>query len=148
MLISYTITEDAVPDYSAQVQDDSVTNTYTPGKTSVQVTKAWQDAGDQDGIRPDSITVKLLADGVDTGKTLTLKAAEGWTGTFTSLDEYKDGKAIVYSVEEVPVGNGYTTAITGDASAGYILTNSRTPEKISISGSRMTNMAPGRGKSP
>ena len=34
--------------------------------------KTWNDADNQDGKRPESITVSLLADGKETGKTVTL----------------------------------------------------------------------------
>ncbi len=78
-------------------------------KTSVPVSKVWNDADDQDGIRPLTITVKLLADDVDTGKTLELNADNKWTGTFTDLDEYKDGKKIVYTISEDSV-RGYRYA--------------------------------------
>ena len=58
---------------------------------------------DQDGLRPQSVTVKLLADGKDTGKTLILSEGNGWSGTFTGLDEYAAGEKIAYTVEEVAV---------------------------------------------
>ena len=53
-------------------------NTYTPAKTEVSVKKVWKDENNQDGKRPSSVTVKLLADGQDTGKTLELTEANGW----------------------------------------------------------------------
>ncbi len=137
--IVYTITEDAITDYNTTVSGYNVTNSYTPGKTSVGVTKAWADGNNQDGVRPEDVTIKLLADGVDTGETLTLTAVNNWTGTFTDLDEYKAGVKIVYTVEEVAIGNGYTTTITGDATEGYIVTNSRTPETVAVEGSKTWN---------
>lgn len=146
--ISYTITEDTVPGYTTNVDGFNVTNSYTPGKTSVTVTKAWNDAGNQDGLRPGEITVKLLADGKDTGKTLTLSKENRWMGIFTDLDEYKDGQKIVYTVEEVPV-DGYDSAITGDASAGFVITNSHTPAEIDLSGSKTWDDAENQdGKRP
>ena len=126
-LITYTITEDAVADYSSEVSGYNVTNTHTPGKTSVQVTKAWADANNQDGVRPESVTIKLLANGEDTGKTLVLTATNNWTGTFSDLDEYANGELISYTVEEVAIGNGYVTVISGDQRTGYKVTNVRTP---------------------
>ena len=69
-LINYTIAEVAQDNYSAEVNGYDVKNTYVPDRTSVQVTKAWQDGNDQDGIRPEAVTVKLLADGTDTGETI------------------------------------------------------------------------------
>jgi len=118
-LITYTITEDTVSEYSSAVSGYNVTNTHTPGKTSVQVTKAWADGNNQDGVRPESVTIKLLADGVDTGKTLVLTATNNWTDTFTDLDEYKAGTKIVYTIEELTLGSGYTSVITGDAATGF-----------------------------
>ncbi|MDI9589144.1 MAG: Cna B-type domain-containing protein [Acidobacteriota bacterium] len=132
--IVYTIAEDAVPEYSSEIDGYDVTNTHTPGQTSVQVTKAWDDADDQDGVRPDSVTIKLIANGEATDKELTLNADNNWTGTFTELDEYAAGDKIVYTVEEVEIGDGYTTTITGDATEGYVVTNSRTPATTELEG--------------
>lgn len=133
--ITYTISEDAVEGYTPTYTDFNVTNTYTPEQTSVTVTKAWNDKNDQDGIWPESITVKLLADGQETKETLTLSSGNNWTGTFNGLNKYKDGKKITYTIEEVSV-NGYSTLVTGDASTGFVITNSHTPETIDISGSK------------
>ena len=146
--ITYTITEDTVPGYTSEVDGYNVTNSYTPGKTSITVTKAWNDAGNQDGLRPAEITVKLLADGKDTGKTLTLSKENRWMGIFTDLDEYKDGQKIVYTVEEVSV-KGYDSVITGDASTGFVITNSHTPEEIDLSGAKTWDDADNQdGKRP
>ena len=119
-----------------------IENEYVPENpyvkvTSVRVTKAWMANGNQDGIRPDSITVKLLADGKDTGKTLVLSSSNNWTGVFTGLDRYRDsGEEIVYTIEEVSV-KGYESVITGSASAGFVVTNSHTHEETDLSGSKM-----------
>lgn len=125
--IVYTITEDAIDGYTSMVSGSDVTNTYTPDKTTVSVTKSWQDKNDQAGKRPDSITVKLFANGVDTGKTLTLSKDNNWTASFGDLDVYKDGQRITYTIEEVTV-DGYTTTISGDAVTGFVITNSITTD--------------------
>ncbi|WP_406711079.1 Cna B-type domain-containing protein [Trueperella pyogenes] len=131
--IVYTITEDAVSGYSAKMAGYNVTNTYTPGKTSVGVAKSWQDGHDQDGLRPESVQVQLLADGKPVeGKVLTLKAANNWAGTFTELEEFKAGKKIAYSVAEVSVPKGYTSQVAGDATRGYTVTNTHTPAVTAI----------------
>ena len=106
-------------------------NTYTPAKTEVPVKKVWKDENNQDGKRPSSVTVKLLADGQDTGKTLELNAANGWTGSFTNLDADKGGTPIQYTVVEVTVA-GYTSEITGDAASGFTITNSYSPETVDV----------------
>ena len=137
--IDYTITEDAMTDYTAVYEIDRdgyhLTNRYTPGKTFVTVEKSWDDNENHDGIRPDSVTVKLLANGSDTGKTCILSAANHWECVFGELDEKANGRKIEYTVAEDPVPAGYTVSeITGDAVKGYVIINTHEPEKISISG--------------
>ena len=106
-------------------------NTYTPAKTQVSVKKVWKDENNQDGKRPSSVTVKLLADGQDTGKTLELNAANGWAGSFKDLDADKGGTPIKYTVVEVTVA-GYTSEVTGDAASGFTITNSYSPETVDV----------------
>lgn len=130
--ITYSITEDAVPDYTAVYSGYDVTNTHTPGKTSLTVTKAWDDGDNRDGLRPDSVTVKLLADGADTGKTVVLNPGNNWTDSFTELDAYQNGQQVAYTVEEVAV-SGYTAVVTGDAGTGFTVTNTHESERTNIS---------------
>ena len=106
-------------------------NTYTPAKTEVPVKKVWKDENNQDGKRPTSVTVKLLADGQDTGKTLELNAANNWAGSFANLDADKGGTPIKYTVVEVTV-TGYTSDVTGDAASGFTITNSYSPETVDV----------------
>ena len=134
--IKYTISEEQVEGYTTEVTGNNVKNSYTPGKTSVQVTKAWEDKNNQDGVRPASVTIRLIADGVATDKTLTLTEANNWTGSFTDLDEYKAGKKIEYTVKEETVGNGYESKVTGSAKDGFTVTNTREPEKVNVEGSK------------
>ena len=132
--IVYSVLEDRVDEYSTEYSGYDITNSYTPGQTSVTVEKRWEDDHDRDGKRPESIQVRLLANGVDTGKTLTLDETNRWEGTFSPLDEYKNGQPIVYTVEEITKVEGYSSAVGGDEDVGFIITNSYTPETISISG--------------
>ncbi len=137
--INYTVSEVAVTDYSTTYEYGdgtvTITNSYTPGKTSVSVTKAWDDADNQDGKRPESITVELYKNGEATGQTITLSESNSWAGSFTELDEYENGIKIDYTIEEVEV-EGYETEISGNAEEGYVITNSYTPETITISGTK------------
>ena len=133
--IRYSVSENAVEGYTASVTGSAaegfvVTNTHTPQTTSVSVNKVWEDKEDQDGIRPSSVTVELYADGVATGKTLELTAANGWSATFTGLEKNKVGAvgiAIVYTVQEVSVPTGYTAAVDGTT-----ITNTHTPETADL----------------
>ena len=123
--IEYTVKEVGVPTgYTATETGMNVTNTHTPEKTSVKGKKIWKDEDNKDGIRPSSVTVKLLADGKETGQTAIVSETSGWTYEFTGLDRYQEGKEIAYTVEEVNVPDGYTASVEG-----YNITNTHTPEK-------------------
>ena len=127
--IKYTVKETAMTEYKATITTDkdgkyTITNEHTPEKTAVKGHKIWKDEDNKDGIRPASITVKLLADGKETGQTATVSETSGWTYEFTGLDRYREGKEITYTVEEVNVPDGYTASVEG-----YNITNTHTPEK-------------------
>ena len=138
-LINYTVEEEKVEGYTSAVEGYDITNSYTPGKTSVKVTKAWNDSNDQDGLRPNEIKVQLKADGEPYGKEESLNAENGWSHTWDDLDEKKAGTEIVYTVEEVGEVTGYTAEVSGTAKDGFKITNSHTPEKIGISGTKTWN---------
>ena len=126
--IVYSITEETVENYVSEVNGFAVTNHYTPETTEITVFKSWDDADDQDGLRPGSITVNLLADGeiVQTAEIVPDENGE-WHHTFTDLLKYRDGGVeIVYTVTEESVA-GYTTATDG-----YTLTNRHTPATVEI----------------
>ena len=107
--IIYTFVEDEVPGYTLSVSKKEVdgvskytlTNKHTPEKTSLSVSKKWDDGDNAAGARPDSITLKLYRDG-ELYKTqkVTPDASGAWSYTFTGLDKYKNGVEINYSVEE------------------------------------------------
>ena len=127
--IEYKVKEVVVAEYKSVVTDHkdgkyTITNEHTPEKTAVKGHKIWKDEDNKDGIRPASITVKLLADGKETGQTATVSETSGWTYEFTGLDRYQEGKEIAYTVEEVNVPDGYTASVEG-----YNITNTHTPEK-------------------
>ena len=125
--ITYTVTEDSVDNYTTTINGYDITNSYTPGKTSLTVTKVWDDSDDQDGLRPNSIDVQLYANGKKSGDVVTLTAADNWTYTWTNLAEKANKKDIVYSVKEVTEVDGYTT-IEGKVENGNVtITNTHVP---------------------
>ena len=130
--ITYTVSEEAVPGYTSKVDGYNITNSYTPETTTVSGSKTWEDGDNQDGKRPASITVNLLADGQKVN-TQTVSEAEGWSYNFTGLPVYKDGQRITYTVTEESVP-GYSTNLNG-----YNITNSYTPEKTEITASKTWN---------
>ena len=124
--ITYTVTEDAVEHYTTSIEGYTIINTHVPEKTSVSVTKIWDDANDQDGKRPESITVILLANGNKIA-TQVIKDTDNWAYTFADLDKYSEGKEIVYTIEELAI-DGYTTTIDG-----FQITNTHVPETTGLS---------------
>ena len=136
-LISYTVTEDAVPEYTAEISGTTIINKYQPGKTSISVVKAWEDGNNQDGKRPTDIKVQLYADGSKQGEEVTLNAGNQWSYTWSDLDEMKSGQKISYTVKEAGKVTGYDTVISGEAKTGYVITNSHTPELTKISGEKI-----------
>ena len=137
--ITYSVVEQEANQGAYTTTGSGETGTIQPGdiaqvaftndlsRISIDVSKVWQDNNDQDGKRPDEITVKLLADGNETGKTLLLSEDNNWAGSFTDLDEYKAGRKIVYTVEEVSVDD-YETLISGDMETGFTITNRYIPD--------------------
>ena len=131
--VQYTVKETEVPEgYTQTVEATNpgqvvISNTHTPSKTKVQVTKKWDDANNQDGLRPATITVKLYKDGVATDQTLELSAENKWTHTFADLDKNVKGKAVTYTVEEVDVSTGYQVTKTDDGQGNVVLTNKHEP---------------------
>ena len=79
--------------------------------TQVTVNKTWDDNNDQDGIRPESITIRLLANGVEVDS-MVVTEEMGWSYTFENLNKYANGEQIVYTITEDQV-EGYTTVIDG-----------------------------------
>ena len=134
--ITYTVTENEVDGYTTtSIEGYNITNSHTPEITSVSGTKTWVDADNQDGKRPEKITVNLLANGnkVKSQEVTAVSAnSEGkWTYTFTDLPKYEKGTEITYTVTENEV-DGYTTT----SIEGYNITNSHTPEITSVSGTK------------
>ncbi|MHC0552887.1 collagen binding domain-containing protein [Salinicoccus sp. CNSTN-B1] len=109
----------------------------TKKKTDVSVTKKWEDAEDQDGLRPDTIAVQLLADGETVGNAVTLSANNEWTNTWSDLDAYQsNGKAIDYSVEEVNVPEGYESSVNSEDDNTITVTNTHEPKTTEVSVSK------------
>ena len=136
-LISYTVTEDVVPEYTTEISGTTIINKYQPGKTSISVIKAWEDGNNQDGLRPTDIKVQLYADGSKQGEEITLNAGNQWSYTWSGLNEMKSGQKISYTVKEAGKVTGYDTVISGEAKTGYVITNSHTPELTKISGEKI-----------
>ncbi len=137
-LISYTVDEKLPEGYEKAVTGADIINSYTPGKTSLTVKKHWSDAENQDGKRPKSIEVQLYADGKPVeGSQAELNEQNGWSHTWTELDQKRAGQNISYEAKEVKVPDGYEASYNNEVTGTTEITNSHTPEVISLSGSKV-----------
>lgn len=106
----------------------------------IKVVKKWDDDNDRDRKRPNSVTVRLYANGKPEGKTLTLDENNKWQGEFGNIP-YSDanGNKINYTIKEDSV-TGYNDILTAPSyQEGYSvfnLTNKHEPEKINIKGEK------------
>ncbi|MBQ1310452.1 MAG: Cna B-type domain-containing protein [Blautia sp.] len=121
---------------------DGVTTTVATAKWSLvtiaHVEKVWNDADDQDGIRPASVTVRLLEDKTkDVVQEVILNAENEWKYTVENLPKYKDGAEITYTWDEADV-SPYIKSVEGpDYEKGtntwnVRITNSHTPETVNV----------------
>ena len=124
--VEYTIDEAEVTEYTTTIDGYDVTNTHIPEVTSVKVIKVWDDADNQDGMRPEKIEVTL-----SNGQSVILSEENGWTATIENLPVYANGEKIVYTWAEEST-SGYE--LTDSQVDGYVttLTNTHTPETINI----------------
>ncbi|MDO4460392.1 MAG: Cna B-type domain-containing protein, partial [Clostridia bacterium] len=104
--------ENGDPVYDNNDYPTSATITNTIADTvSVAGAKTWNDAG-HENLRPGTITVYLVKDGVRTETSVTVNAQSNWTYSFGDLPRFEklgnDVREIVYSVEEVNVDSNYT----------------------------------------
>lgn len=136
---AYTLTSNSITGIALTVGKDGATasliNRYVPAPTpapdaeviDIPVVKIWNDDNNKDGNRPESITVKLFANGIQ-NETVVLTAADGWEYTFTDKPRYdENGEEIVYTLGEEPV-EWYTSSVNGS-----FITNDYTPEVTSAS---------------
>ena len=106
-----TLTADEIktPQTDPAFWNNTELNFWVTGDKTVTVQKEW--VGDSESDRKD-ITVQLLANGQKLdGMTKTLTKDSGWSAEFSKLPGIKDGKPIVYTVEETNTPDGYTSKV-------------------------------------
>ena len=115
--INYKIEEIDVEGYTSEIKGNitegfEIVNYHEPEELDpITIQKVWVDEDDKDEIRPDSITVYLLANG-DKECSLTLTKEENWQVTLEGLYKYRDGEEIEYTIVEEEV-EGYTSNVDG-----------------------------------
>ena len=142
--ITYTVTETNTPNgYTPSYSDGvnasdnvdnstlTITNTWTPGETGLNVTVVWDDNEDSEGFRPDEVSLTLSADGTKTDD-LAITKDDSWNENLTGLKKYNtQSKEIAYTLTANAV-DGYETPVVGEIKDGNVtVTYKRTPTYIS-----------------
>lgn len=131
--IKYTVTEDEIPQYTTSIAVNgnvvTVTNTHIPEITLRNISVVWEDNNDQDGLRPDTVSVKLKGNDkfIDSSE---LNEDVEWKHSFTKLPVRENGNEITYTAEENEIP-GYTTSIE-KTDTGYVFTNTHIPETVTV----------------
>ena len=128
-VITYTIREEGSPDYVLKVKSIKEENSFVVydtenfheiEKIKIKGEKRWDDKTDHK--RPESIKVKLKANGREV-REITVKPVDGkWLYEFTDLNKYEDGHEIQYTLEEGSYIDGYKSIVDG-----YNITNEYHP---------------------
>lgn len=131
--IKYTVAEDEIPQYTTSIAVNgnvvTVTNTHIPEITLRNISVVWEDNNDQDGLRPDTVSVKLKGNDkfIDSSE---LNEDVEWKHSFTKLPVRENGNEISYTAEENEIP-GYTTSIE-KTDTGYVFTNTHIPETVTV----------------
>ena len=111
-----------------------VTLTHTPAdKITPTVTVTWDDGDNEDGIRPDNVTLHLLENGTEKASKI-VSAADNWKWSLGELPVYKDGEKVEYTItEDDIVGNNAEEDYSKNID-GFSVTNTHSPTKNVVSG--------------
>lgn len=128
-VITYTMREEGASDYTLKVKSIKdidnffvydVENYHEPEKIKISGEKRWNDESVY--TRPESIKVKLKANGREVQE-ITVKPVDGkWLYEFTNLNKYENGQEIQYTLEEGSYVDGYKSIVDG-----YDITNEYHP---------------------
>ena len=161
-----TVTRETMPGTNLDdpLNELRVQNLYREGQDEpegayIYALKVWDDLDNQDGIRPASVQVTLLAngeaytaDGVE--NPITLSETNDWN---TGSNWYNlpivdnEGHPVDYTVQEIDVPDGYTSTMTvSGAGAGkaYTITNRHRPEGIGTITLQKNVTAPAQANTP
>ncbi len=109
-----------------------ITNTHEKETISLAFLKKWQDDNNRDGLRPESVTVRVSgsADG-DTvySNQVVLSQEHQWAAVLTQLPKFHEGVPIQYTYQEDPV-EGYSAAYEITRQGTILITNTHEPHAI------------------
>ncbi len=108
-----------------------LTYKHIPAVVNVSARVSWNDANNQDGIRPTDTLVQLYADGTALGDKVVIESNKEWTKTWSNRPKYKAGKEIAYNMIAYAV-SGYTVKVTGNALEGYKAEYTHNVQKMNV----------------
>lgn len=115
----------------------TIENHLVTGEIDIPVEKQWDDRNGIDGLRPNEVTVRLLARGERVAE-LSLNEENRWSGKFESVPYADgDGNVIEYSIEEEPVPYYAPGVVSGNALTGFDVVNRL--QRISVSVEKQWN---------
>ncbi|MGI6590109.1 MAG: Cna B-type domain-containing protein [Eggerthellaceae bacterium] len=147
--ITYTVKEDVPDGYASDQGDNGVenggtlTNTHVPGTTSIVITKKWDDADNQDGIRPSADDFagmvhlyQTVGDQTSELTTATPEITDNGDGTYTvsyaNLPQKENGADIAYTITEDLVSGYASDQPEGGVEDGGTVTNTHEVDKVSV----------------
>ncbi len=136
------LNENYVATYAVSGNKTTITNTHVPETVDVEVEKVWDDANNQDGVRPDSVRVQLYKNGRAEGDAVTLNSSNNWKNKWSGLQKRASGSLITYTVKELNDSNRAVennANLNADYKANYnisgnktTITNRHVPEVVSL----------------
>ena len=117
-----------------------LTLVHTPQATiPASGTISWDDDENRDGLRPESVTLRLM-NGEEELDSQTVTAENEWKFDFGEVAAYEDGQIVTYTLAEDEI-EGYgsadtqMTAADETEEAGFIVPNIHTPKTVNMNGS-------------
>ncbi len=135
---NFTVSAPEVEHYISRVTTNgegmfTVVYSHEIEKVSVTTEVIWNDNNNKEGFRPESVTVKMFANGDEIDK-VTLNEESQWKYTWPVNPKFEDGKEIQYTISEAQPAN-YKTPVTEKVSEtewAYTVTNSRDYEETEV----------------
>ena len=106
--ITYTVKEDPVRWYVAEIHGYTIRNKYQPEMTSVSVRKVWDDENNKNMFRPTSVRMTL-----SNGMSVILNEENSWMASITGLPTMVNGLPAVYTwTEQEVIGYELESVVT------------------------------------
>ncbi len=131
-VFAYSVLERPVAGYSTEQNGYNFTNTIDQAYIDIPVTKVWDDAHDQDGYRPQSVTLRLTGTTSlpysRTYEMVITGVGDQWDSVFKDLPVYDDARNVIrYTLSEPETPEHYSQNVSG-----YTVTNTHEPETVEL----------------